>query len=193
MSMATTTDRTLPAWSQRLISELEIADGRAERVARALSRDQLTWSPAPGAWSIGQCLDHLRIGNEIYLPAISSALEGRRPSAVPEVVLSAINRWFIYNYIGPSVGTRAKASRKTRPAAAVDTTVLDAFLRTNQTARELVSRASVYDVNRIRFKNPFVPLLRFTVGTGLEIVSQHESRHLLQAEGVRQSPGFPGR
>ena len=193
MSMATTTDRTLPAWSQRLISELEIADGRAERVARALSRDQLTWSPAPGAWSIGQCLDHLRIGNEIYLPAISSALEGRRPSAVPELLLSAISQWFIHNYIGPSVGTRAKAPRKTRPAAEVDTTVLDAFLRTNQTARELVSRASVYDVNRIRFKNPFVHLLRFTVGTGLEIVSQHESRHLLQAEGVRQSPEFPGR
>jgi len=49
----------------------------------------------------------------------------------------------------------------------------------------------IYDVNRIRFKNPFVPLIRFTVGTGLEIVSQHESRHLLQAERIRESPGFP--
>ena len=50
--------------------------------------------------------------------------------------------------------------------------------------RELVARASAYDVNRIRFKNPFTPLLRFTVGTGLEIVTQHQSRHLLQAEVV---------
>ena len=38
----------------------------------------------------------------------------------------------------------------------------------------------------IRFRNPFIPLLRFTVGTGLEIVAKHESRHLLQAEGVRR-------
>ena len=46
-------------------------------------------------------------------------------------------------------------------------------------------------VNRIRFKNPFIPMLRFTMGTGFEIVSKHQSRHLLQAERVRESVNFP--
>src|SRR5262249_4822687 len=119
MSIGTTTHHTLPAWPQRLISELEIADGRAERLASALTRAQLNWSPARGAWSIGQCLEHLRLGNEIYLPAIANALEGRQQSPVQEVILSAASRWFIHNYIGPSVGTRAKAPRKARPAAAL--------------------------------------------------------------------------
>jgi len=188
--MATTTSAR-PAWAQRLIADLEAADGRAERVASGLSREQLNWSPAPGAWSIGQCLEHVRIGNEFYLPAISKSLEDRQHSPVREVNLSGLIRWFIYHYIGPEVGTRAKAPGKAWPAAAVELSVLDDFLRMNKIARELVSRAGSYDVNRIRFRNPFVPLLRFTVGAGLEIVSQHERRHLLQAERVRQSPGFP--
>jgi hypothetical protein len=183
----------LPAWSQRLISELELADARAERLARGLSREQLNWSPTPGAWGIGQCLEHLRIGNEIYLTAISKSLEGRQQSPVQEVKLSALIRWFIRNYIGPEMGTRAKAPERARPAAALGSSVLDAFLGTNKMARELICKASAYDVNRVRFKNPFVSFLRFTVGTGIEIVSQHEKRHLLQAERVRQSPGFPGR
>jgi hypothetical protein len=42
-----------------------------------------------------------------------------------------------------------------------------------------------------RFKNPFIPVLRFTVGTGLEILAKHERRHLLQAERIRDSPEFP--
>jgi hypothetical protein len=180
------------SWAQRLISELDGADRRAERLARGLSRDQLNWSPAPGAWGIGQCLDHLRVANEVYLPPIASALDGRQASPVEEVTLSRFIRWFIRNYVGPSVGTKAKAPSKARPVAAVEVSVLDAFLRTNQTARELISKASDYDVNHIRFRNPFVPLLRFTVGSGLEIVSQHESRHLQQAERVRQHPEFPG-
>jgi hypothetical protein len=46
-------------------------------------------------------------------------------------------------------------------------------------------------VNRIRYRNPFIPLLRFTVGAGLEIIAKHASRHLLQAEGVRQNMSFP--
>jgi hypothetical protein len=182
---------TLPVWSQRLLSELEIADGRAERLARGLTPEQFNWNPRPGAWSIGQCLEHLRIGNEIYLPAISNSVEGKQPSPVQEVVLSRFSRWFIHNYIGPAVGTQANAPSKARPAEVVETSVLEGFLRTNRTARELIRRASAYDVNQIRFRNPFVPLLRFTVGTGLEIIAKHEDRHLLQAECVRQSAGFP--
>jgi hypothetical protein len=71
--------------------------------------------------------------------------------------------------------------------------VLERFLRNNAAARQLIVRAGEYDVNRIRFRNPFVPVFRFTVGTGLEIISKHEGRHLLQAERVRQSVGFPER
>jgi hypothetical protein len=48
-----------------------------------------------------------------------------------------------------------------------------------------VERAADCDVNRIRFRNPFVPLIRFTLGTGLEILVRHERRHLEQAERQR--------
>jgi hypothetical protein len=114
-----------------------------------------------------------------------------KPSPVQEVVLSRISRWFIHNYIGPAVGTRANAPSKARPAEVVEAFILDGFLRTNRMARELIRRASAYDVNTIRFRNPFVPFLRFTVGTGLEIIAKHEDRHLLQAQGVKQSAEFP--
>lgn len=174
-----------PGWAQRLISALAASDRRAERVAKGLSADQLNWRPRPDAWSVGQCLEHLRITNEVYLPAISIALEGQQPSAVSEITLSRFSRWFIRNYIAPNPGgTRARAPKKIQPARQVDPAILEAFLRSNQTVRELVERASAYNVNRIRFQNPFIPLLRFTVGTGLEIVTQHQSRHLLQAEAV---------
>lgn len=192
--MATISDSTLPAWSRRLIFELEAADSRAERLARPLNRGQLNWSLTPGTWSIGQCLQHLLKGNEVVLPAISRSLAGHQQSQVQEVTPGWFSRWFIRNYVGPispSAGKRAQAPGKIRPASDVDSLVLDAFLRSNRMARELIARAGAYDVNRIRYRNPFIPLLRFTVGTGLEIVSKHESRHLLQAERVRQSSRFP--
>jgi hypothetical protein len=191
--VAATTHSTLPAWSRRLISELEVIDQRTERLARGLEREQLNWQPTTGAWSVGQCLEHLLKTNEIYLPAISISLDGRRQSQVQEVTPGWFGRWFIRNYIAPSSkGTRAQAPKKIQPAKSVEFSVVDAFLRSNNVVRELIARASEYDVNRIRFKNPFIPLLRFTVGTGLEIISKHQNRHLLQAERVRQSSAFPG-
>jgi hypothetical protein len=182
----------LPAWSLRLVSELEAADRRAEGIAQALSPEQLNWQPRPGAWSVGQCLEHLYITNGVYFPAISAALKEPQQAVVEEIRLGWFSRWFIRNYIAPNPdGPRARAPKKIEPSKTVDPAILAAFLGSNQAVRELVRRAAEYDVNALRFKNPFIPLLRFTVGTGLEIISKHQSRHLLQAEGVRQSAGFP--
>jgi len=185
-------DSSPPAWARRLISELTAADRRAVCVAQGLSPEQLNWRARPDTWSVGQCLEHLHIANEVVLPAISIALKGQKCSVVQELTLSRFSRWFIRNYIAPNPGgARARAPQKIEPARQVDPTVLEAYLGSNQRAREFLVRASAYDVNRIRYKNPFIPLLRFTVGTGLEIVTQHHSRHLLQAENVRKAPGFP--
>jgi hypothetical protein len=190
--VSTTADPGLPKWSLRLISELDAADRRAEFVARGLSPAQLNWQPRQDVWSVGQCLEHLRIGNEILLQAISAALEGRQHRPVDEITLGWFSRWFIRTYIAPNPGGhRARAPTKIKPAEQVEPVVLNAFLRSNEAARALVRQASNYDVNRIRYKNPFIPLLRFTVGAGLEIITKHAGRHLLQAEGVRQSAGFP--
>lgn len=190
--MAAPSHTAVPSWSQRLISELDAADRRAERLAKALSREQLNWRPRPDAWSVGQCLEHLCVANEVYLPTISTSLQGRRWSPVQEIAPGWFGRWFIRKYIEPSSETRrTRAPKKIEPGKQVGPSILESFLRSNREARELVHTASDYDVNRIRFKNPFIPILRFTVGTGLEIVSKHQSRHLLQAERVRQSADFP--
>ena len=182
----------LPSWSKRLISELEANDRRAERLAKVLTLEQLNWRPRPEAWSVGQCLHHLHKTNEAYLPAILISLEGRRRGAIDEIRLGWFSRWFMRNYITPNPGgAKARAPGKIVPSQKVEPSVLEWFLQGNRAARELVYTSSDYDVNRIRFKNPFIPVLRFTVGTGLEIVAQHQSRHLLQGEGVRQSAEFP--
>jgi DinB superfamily len=188
----TVEDSGLAKWSRRLISELESADIRAEAVTEGLSVEQMNWQPMPYAWSVGQCIEHLNITNEVYLPAIAAALDGQPQGRVEEIRLGWPSRWFIRNFIAPNPGgKRAKAPSEIEPASQVGPQVLAAFLRSNQAAGRLVKQASVFDVNRIRFGNPFVPPLRFTVGTGLEIVAKHESRHLLQAERVRASAGFP--
>jgi hypothetical protein len=190
--MAARLDPPLTAWAMRLISELDAADQCAKEVAKGLTSLQLNWNPSPGAWSVGQCLEHLRITNEMYLPAITASLSHRPLLKVQDITPGWFGRWFIRSFIEPSSKTRkARAPKKIAPGAHVDPHVLDLFLTSNQATRELVRRASDYDVNRIRFKNPFLPLLRFTVGTGLEIVSGHQRRHLLQAERVKQAADFP--
>ena len=192
--VTTQLDDASPDWCLRLISELNAADERAAAVAKALTPQELNWKPRPGEWSVGQCLEHLYIANEVYLRAIANSLRGRPHAIVQDIASKWFGRWFIRHYIEPSSGTRrARAPKAITPGAQVDQSILDRFLDSNHEARELVHRAGNYDVNRIRFKNPFIPILRFTVGTGLEILVTHQRRHLLQAQRIRQSFEFPQR
>jgi hypothetical protein len=191
-SMVASAGTSLAPWSVRLIAELNASDERARQLVMGLSPEQLMWQPAPAVWSVGQCLDHLCIANEAYLPAISISLDGQAISAVAKIKPGWFSRWFVRVFIEPSPQSwRAPAPKKIVPAARVELSVLERFLRGNQAARELVRRASNYDVNHVRFKNPLNRLFRFTVGTGLEIVCGHERRHLLQAERVIQMADFP--
>jgi len=188
--MTNPADAAAPAWTLRLVSELNAADSRAIAVANALTPQQLNWKPGPAQWSVGQCLEHLSLANEVYLRAMSPALQGggRRRAVVSEITPGWFGRYFIRYYIEPSTKTRrTRAPRKIRPNPEVPASVLERFLRSNQAIREFIDRARHYDVNRIRFTNPFVAVVRFTVGTGLEITSRHERRHLLQAERIRRS------
>jgi DinB superfamily len=191
--MGTPAAIALPDWSARLMNELDDSDRRARELLSPLTVEQLNWRSADGTWSIGQCLQHLCFGTEVYMPPIVAALEGKPISPVQEIQLGWLARWFLRSYIEPSAQTkRAKAPKKIVPASRIERSVLERFLSGNQSVREVIRRAAAYDVNRIRFKNPFISGVRFTVGTGLQLTCSHQRRHLLQAERVKASANFPG-
>jgi hypothetical protein len=190
--MATPQQIHTPAWSARLALELNANDQTAQALVAGLSEEYLNWQPAQGSWSIGQCLEHLCITNEAYLPAISAALQGKPDAPAEDITPGWFGRWFIRRFVEPSPDTkRVPAPAKIRPASRAELSVLDRFLSGNHACRELIDKARAKNVNRIRFRNPLVPGIRFTVGTGLQIITGHERRHLLQAQRVRDSAPFP--
>jgi len=92
----------------------------------------------------------------------------------------------------PPVRTRFRTLKKVTPEAEGDGQVaLGDFVDSHAEARRVMASWERMDLNHVRFRNPFVPVLRFTVGTGLLIVNAHDRRHLWQAERVKESDGYP--
>jgi hypothetical protein len=182
-----------PSWCSRIARELDTADARATVLVNGLTMAQLNWKPHAAAWSVGQCVEHLCISNELYVEAMAKSLGRRASGSVDEITPGWFGRWFIRTYIEPTTQSRrARAPRRIVPVAKqIDVSILDRFIASNTRMRDFMGRVAAYDVNRVRFENPFLPLIRFTVGTGLQIVARHNHRHLIQAERVRHTIGFP--
>jgi hypothetical protein len=186
----------LPADLSSLIDSLDRVDAAVIRLTDGLSDTQFNWQPHDGrAWSIGQCLDHLRAGAVTYLPPMIEAAERARarglrrrdplrPGGLP-------SKWFIA-MMGPQPRVKMKAPGKIVPGARfVAGDAVAAFLAAQAQVRDFVRQTADLDLNAVRFVNPFVAALRFTVATGLLVIEAHNRRHLWQAEQVAQTSGFP--
>jgi len=186
--------RTLPPHLASIQDDLEQSDQTARRIVGGLSDAQVNWQPHQGAWSIAQCLDHLGRGNTLYAAALHEAVSKNRTRKDPRA--AAIQPGWFGRYVirsfEPPPRRKLRAPKKIVPASRMGSReVLDAFLRAQEALRAVVREGAELDLNRIRFHNPFIGFLRFSVGTGLLVITAHNRRHLWQAERVLESPGFP--
>ena len=134
--------------------------------------------------------------NDVYVKAIRSGLErARQRGSKPRgpVKPGYLGGKFVRS-LEPPVKHRSKAPRQGIPAVKKERQIiLDQYRAAHERVRELIADAAAIDANRTRFRNPFIPLIRFSIATGLFVIAAHDRRHLWQAEQVRQAPGFPGR
>lgn len=167
---------------------------QAASFADRLSSAQLTWQPMGGArWSVVECLDHLAVFNTGYLAALEAAASnapsgGRggefRTAGFPSEKFLSIAE--------PPPSVKAKAPAKLAPRPTLNPEkILPEFLATLDRVNTLVRNTNGKDLNVVRFTNPFIPLIRFTAGTGLLVLGAHARRHLYQAEQVLKEPDFP--
>ena len=180
-------NQSLPDDLQSVLNELDRTDEEARQLVSGLSEAQLNWHPSPTAWSVAQCLDHLGQINSAYIPALQAAVRHADRNSVEThepIQPGWFGRWFI-NAMEPPPRRKFKSPAKGKPGTHKSRDeVLSAFIASHNELRGLIHEAREVNLNRIRFKNPFVSVLRFTVGTGILIIGAHDRRHLWQAKQV---------
>jgi hypothetical protein len=176
-----------------ILGQLESSERVARQLVAGVSDGQANWRPEPGSWSIWQCLDHLGRTNRLYCRSMLEAIADSSKSAKGTSAIRPgwFGRWFIAS-MEPPVKARYRAARKVMPEAAGQAqAALHDFVDSHSEARRIVASWEHLDLNCVRFRNPFVPVLRFTVGTGLMIVNAHDRRHLWQAQRVKERKEYP--
>lgn len=183
-------DENLPAEIAALDNALAAISRDAAALVEDLSATQAAHRALPSSWSVAECIDHLATANRIYLaamaPAAARALERgrlRRGPAVP----GRIGRWFV-STLEPPPRLRAKAPRTIQPRTAPDfPDALAAFLASHDAARRFLRTYAAIDLAGVRFPNPFIPGVRFSLATGLHVIAAHERRHLWQGWRAREA------
>jgi hypothetical protein len=181
--------REFPEDIEAMLHQLAAIDADATDLVNGLSEEQAAWRPRPDAWSVAECLDHLGAMNRVYLAAMAkAAADGRSKGRMRQGPARAgrFGRWFAAMMEPPvKPSKRMKAPKNIVQRRSPE--LRDAFKGFASSQNEVESflrQSADLDLAEIRFKNPFVWWIRFSLASGLKNILAHDRRHLWQARNV---------
>lgn len=138
---------------------------------------------ATGGWSISQCFAHLVSYGDYYLPLLRNALLQSTRSHQTSTFVGSWLGGYLTRLMNPQTGrTKFKAVKRHQPAAVVDGTSIDLFIRQQNELQDLLMLAESADINSARIPLSVAGWVRLPVGDILQFMVVHSERHLQQAE-----------
>lgn len=170
---------------QDIVDEFASASARLLALQQRLAAEAWARRPAPERWSPGECVAHLNLTSEAFLPLLRSALaEARRDGRpAPARYRRDLLGWVLWRVVGPPARLKSTTATPfvptgTRPGPSL---VAD-FERLQTTLVALAREADGLPIDRVRIVSPFDPRVRYNTFAALSILARHQHRHLWQAE-----------
>lgn len=158
--------------------------------ALAESVDDATWvtRPSANAWSMSECVAHLTLTTEAFLPAMHTQLKRpeSRARAAPARMRRGVLGWVLCRALEPPVRSRYPTTAPFVPDEQESKEdVLRAFDVSQESLLATIRLGDGIDLTRIRLTSPFDPRLQYSLFSALHITAAHQRRHLWQATKVR--------
>ncbi len=143
--------------------------------------------PKGEKWSISDCLEHLNLYGDFYIPEIQNAIINSNPDSRNNEFKSG---WF-GNYSANSMLPKNGKIRKMKTFKDKDPelleldfeTVFARFFKQQESWIDLLEKAKSVNLNKIRSKTT-LKFISFKLGDTFRFVINHSSRHFDQAERI---------
>jgi hypothetical protein len=171
---------------QQLRTESITTRERLAPMLRRLDASEINQHPEPNGWSVGEVLEHLCIGDDLYEAPLAELLRSTRPDAG-----AAAREWkpsFVGGQIAKSLlrPKPLKSPRVFRPGPTPRNGVVEAFLSQELRFVQAMDDAMSFDWRAVRIKSPALPSWapKMNLGDGFRIHVVHVTRHSHQMERV---------
>jgi len=167
--------------------EMRAVFADVDKLLDNLSDEQARTRPAVGEWSIAECLDHLTMTAQAYVPVIEGSLKAGSPKGGG----SYKPGWLWRKLVGsmePPVKRKYKTTARFTPewARGVEEARRD-FIAAHRWILDRLEALDGIDLGGIKVESPFAKWIRYPLGLAFYILPAHCRRHMWQAGNVRAS------
>jgi hypothetical protein len=161
---------------------------RAEAVAARIGENRLTQRPSPEKWSVAECLIHLAMTTEAFLPRWAEAFAQARTAE-----LTASDRPYKMDFWGRLLAWSLEPPPRFRMPTTPDFVpnfagpadqALPRFLDSQNRLLGILTDANGLAIDKVKIVSPFSRNVRYNVWSSFCVSAAHHRRHLWQAERV---------
>jgi hypothetical protein len=178
----------MDATIEGLLTQLLAIDQDLPGIVNGLSAAQFNWRPGPDRWSIGQCVEHLNLTTEGYLPVLRRAAADARAKGQLRggpFALGLVEGWFL-RMMEPPPRRRTRTKPSFAPSAMLDPwATTERFRALNAEFGACIREAEGIDLKAVKVRSLFGPI-SWTLNGTLLVLLAHQRRHLWQARQVRK-------
>jgi hypothetical protein len=165
--------------------ELNDATRRAWTLVQTTDGRHFTVRPHPSSWSAAECLSHLSLSTEQFLPILDSAIKDARSRNLrsdrkPKMdVFGRLLRWFME----PPIRQRLKTTARFVPRSVrAKSEAFGEFAALQEKLAEMLTAARGLDLAKVKIVSPFDKRVRYNLYSAFRVLVAHQRRHLWQAE-----------
>ena len=166
-------------------SELSEATSRAWQLVRTTDGRLFTVRPTPRDWSAAECIAHLSLSTEQFLPILQKAIDDGRNKGLTSTRKPAMDvvgrafRWFLE----PPIRKRVKTAGRFVPRSArAKAEAFGEFATLQSKLVDALHSAEGLDLRKIKVVSPFDKRVKYNLYSAFRILVAHQRRHLWQAE-----------
>lgn len=147
-----------------------------------LSEAELNHRPTPESWSALECLEHLNLYGDYYLPEIAQRLKSSKHQAS-----NTFKPGLLGNYFANSMKYKDKLNKmrtfadKNPKGSALDKSHVERFINQQHEMLALLKKCRAANLTRIKTGITISQWIKLRVGDTLRVVIYHNERHIIQA------------
>ncbi len=137
------------------------------------------------SWSVLECLEHLNLYGNFYLPEIKNRIERSNTKATAEFKSGRLGNYFAQSMLPKEKLNKMKAFKSMNPIHSnLSKTTVTVFIDQQNQLLDLLNAAKDVDLNKVKTNISITTLIKLKLGDTFRFLIYHNKRHIVQAEKV---------
>ncbi len=155
------------------------------KALQQLPAEALNWKSNPERWSILECIEHLNMYGEFYLPEIEKRISNSVYKTVPIYKSGLLGNYFANSMLPQENMNKMKTFDDKNPAGSqLDRSTLDRFIAQQQKTLDLLEKARQVNLSKTKASLSITRLIKLRLGDTFRVIIYHNQRHIKQAQAV---------